>query len=537
MWKMDPVSNDWNTAKNWNPETVPDRPPDVATFGGSSRTSISLSRRANVAEIVFSPMDTVFTIGPEPGVTLTISGAGITNYSGATQNLVTSAASGLIGLLLFSRHAGAGDRVTITNRAAVGVYTYGGQTAFSDHSTAGTGTFINEGGALGGNIGGFVSFDGSASAGNGTFIGNGGTTQGSRGGLVIFVENATADHGTFMTDPSVAIGAYGGAVELLGNSIAADATFINNGGSISDAGGGATAFYAGSQADNCTLIANPGTNGGGGGEIWFFANSVGGSPRVEVFGNGFLDVSNNGTDVVAIGSLEGNGVVVLGVSGPAVGTNNLNTEFSGTIKDSWFASGGMLTKVGFGTLTLSGASSYVGGAVVSGGTLRVNNTSGSGTGSGAVQVVNGKLGGNGIIAGPVTIGTGGTNRAGLDPGVDGPGLFTIQNMLTFGTNGSYHWNLNAETLRADEVVAAGVTINIGARFLVGGRGGPSIPVGTAFTAIGNTATSPISGTFSNLPDGGTIRIGRNTLQANYAGGDGNDLILTVVQRPCQTAGD
>ena len=64
-------------------------------------------------------------------------------------------------------------------------------------------------------------------------------------------------------------------------------------------------------------------------------------------------------------------MVVLGVLGPVVGTNNLDTEFSGTIEDSWFASGGMLTKVGFGTLTLSGVSSYVGGAVVSGGTLRV----------------------------------------------------------------------------------------------------------------------------------------------------------------------
>ena len=30
------------------------------------------------------------------------------------------------------------------------------------------------------------------------------------------------------------------------------------------------------------------------------------------------------------------------------------------------------------------------------------------------------------------------------------------------------------------------------------------------------------------PDGGTITIGSNTFQADYAGGDGNDLTLTVV---------
>jgi hypothetical protein len=306
-WKSDPVSNDWNTAKNWNPETVPNGPGDVATFGDSSRTSISLSRFANVAEIVFDvagSTDTVFTIGPEPDVALTISGAGITNYSGATQNFVTGADVNFNhGLVHFSKYASAGKRVTITNRAAVGVFTYGGQTVFSDHSTAGTGTFISEGGAVGGEIeGGGVVLEDSASADKGTFIADGGTTQDSNGGYVDFGGHATADHGTFITNPGVAIDAQGGFVELLGDEIAAGAIFINNGSWIADAEGGATAFYAGSRASNCTLIANPGTNGGGGGEIWFFANSTGGFPRVEVFGNGFLDVSNAGTGAIAIGS-------------------------------------------------------------------------------------------------------------------------------------------------------------------------------------------------------------------------------------------
>ena len=52
--------------------------------------------------------------------------------------------------------------------------------------------------------------------------------------------------------------------------------------------------------------------------------------------------------------------------------------------------------------------------------------------------------------------------------------------------------------------------------------------GTTFTAIENTSRSPINGTFDNLTDGGTITIGNNTFQANYEGGDGNDLTLTVL---------
>jgi hypothetical protein len=36
------------------------------------------------------------------------------------------------------------------------------------------------------------------------------------------------------------------------------------------------------------------------------------------------------------------------------------------------------------------------------------------------------------------------------------------------------------------------------------------------------------GTFANLADASTITIGSNTFRADYEGGDGNDLTLTVV---------
>jgi hypothetical protein len=49
------------------------------------------------------------------------------------------------------------------------------------------------------------------------------------------------------------------------------------------------------------------------------------------------------------------------------------------------------------------------------------------------------------------------------------------------------------------------------------------------TLITNTSANPISGTFSNLPDGGIVTINGNNFQASYSGGDGNDLTLTVVQ--------
>ena len=60
------------------------------------------------------------------------------------------------------------------------------------------------------------------------------------------------------------------------------------------------------------------------------------------------------------------------------------------------------------------------------------------------------------------------------------------------------------------------------------NGAAALPPGTSFTVISNTSATPISGTFSNLPDGSTITMGSNTYLVSYEGGDGNDLTLTVV---------
>jgi len=104
----------------------------------------------------------------------------------------------------------------------------------------------------------------------------------------------------------------------------------------------------------------------------------------------------------------------------------------------------------------------------------------------------------------------------------------MQQTLTFGANGVYNWNVDTQSATADGVAANGVTISATALFNIFPRRNASIPIGAVFTVVDNQAATPISGAFANLPDGAMITIGSNKFQANYEGGDGNDLTLTVV---------
>src|SRR5437899_6238042 len=81
----------------------------------------------------------------------------------------------------------------------------------------------------------------------------------------------------------------------------------------------------------------------------------------------------------------------------------------------------------------------------------------------------------------------------------------------------------------DKVNANGVTINSGAMILLSGQIMGALSQGLVPTVITNTSAHPIRRTFSNLPDGGIITIHGNNFQADYEGGTGNDLTLTVVQ--------
>ncbi len=131
-------------------------------------------------------------------------------------------------------------------------------------------------------------------------------------------------------------------------STAGHATITNQGGHGFDqaSSGGATIFDGSSTADGAILIANGGVNEPGAVGFIFNGASTGGTARVEVFDNGYLDISGHQPGVT-IGSIEGSGNVFLGANRLTVGTRNINTSFSGVISGS-----GLLSKIGRGVLTL-----------------------------------------------------------------------------------------------------------------------------------------------------------------------------------------
>ncbi|MDQ2867296.1 MAG: autotransporter domain-containing protein [Verrucomicrobiota bacterium] len=535
-WNVVPGSGDWNTAGNWMPATVPNGPADTATFNFSVTSGVSLSANTEVNGITFNPFAAIYTITASPGLTLTLSGVGITNSSGITQHFV-SAANGAFtffnsatagtsttftnnggtvsgepggktvfhdtstagsatitnigttfgatgGLTEFLDTSTAGSATitnngngefiraggstvfhdtstagsaTITNNGGIVVGADGGFTEFFDTSTGGSATITNNGATVSGAFGGFTKFHDTSSASSATITNNGGTVSGAGSGstkffdastassatinnngptvsgasigVTDFNQSSTAGSATINNNGSTVSGSSGGFTDFFNASTAGSATINNNGGTVSGGGGGFTDFHDTSAAGSATLIANGGTNGGGGGQILFLNDSTGGTARVEVFGNGSLDISKHNLPGVTIGSLQGTGNVFLGAENLTVGGNNLSTTFSGVIQDGGFGggTGGSLTKIGTGTLALSGVNTYTGNTTVNGGEQDVD---GSIASPNTFANPGGTLGGMGAIGGNVA------NSGIVSPGDNSPGTLTVNGNYTQNANGT-----------------------------------------------------------------------------------------------------
>ncbi|CAN5487291.1 hypothetical protein BH20VER3_BH20VER3_13090 [soil metagenome] len=549
-WSTNPASGDWNTAANWTPQTVPSSSSDIAAFATSNQTQIAVSAITEVGGISFKPGADSFTIIAAT-YPVTLSGSGIINSSGKLQTFLCEINDGFNGVFFFRNSATAGsltsfggsegsffDFFDTTSAGSAGFDLGGGsvqsQITFLDSATAADATINVTQGA--------INFFGTSTAANARMTVSGYAIlyflENAKGGNAVatcfggkyfgnnisFADNATAEEGTYTVVGASAAGEFGSFIEFLGNATADRSTLVINGGMGAGLEGTSLIFIDTTTAGAANITANGGIDGSDGGVIFFEKKSQGGTASITLKGNSELDISTHRAPGVTIGSLAGQGSVLLGANTLTIGSNNQNTSFAGVIQGS-----GALAKVGTGTLKLSGANTYSGQTTVSAGTLAVGNTTGSGTGLGPVQVNGGTLAGTGVIAGAVTIGSGNGAGALFAPsqGAGKPTSLTLQSSLTFKADATYGYRLNLKKKKSDLVVANGVTIESGAQFDLQAVGRGRVRPGKVATVINNTAATPINGAFANLPDGAVVNVNGNNLQASYSGGDGNDLTLTV----------
>lgn len=189
---------------------------------------------------------------------------------------------------------------------------------------------------------------------------------------------------------------------------------------------------------------------------------------------------------------------------------------------------GGLTKDGPGTMELSAASTYTGPTLVSNGVLRV---SGSISGSAVtVDGINSILGGTGTV-GATTLLNGGS----VNPGVS-PGILTIGGNFTMSSGTTLSAEIDGITVGAQydqlavngTVTLAGSTLSLSGTYLTT----PTV-TNDLFTLILNDGTSDaVVGTFAGINEGDHIFApsGQDFI-ISYAGGDGNDVILTAVPEP------
>ena len=374
--------------------------------------------------------------------------------------------------------------------------------------STGTATYILSGGTLSAQ-----SLEVSSQPGRATFTQNGGAVSLVAGGI---------GYGTLYLGSGVGGGAYNlsaGSLTAVNSYIGSASSGANASSVFTQTGGthttgllAITAGYTASERGEYML-----GNGAGSGAVLAVGRIISGNngyPGTSIlhFNGGLLKATGPSTvfilrlttaDVQAGGArIDSNG---FDITVPQV----LTTGVSG-------GSDGGLTKLGAGTLTLSGANTYSGHTTVSAGTLNV-----SGSLVSAIDVgAGGTLTGGGATSTEVTVMAGGT----FAPG-SGTTPFTTLRLVMAGT---FAETISSATVfNQVKVTPSTYAVSLSGALSLNYTGGASgFSVGTVLKIIDNAGSQAIAGTFSNAAEGAILGSGGHGFRVSYVGGDGNDVTLT-----------
>jgi hypothetical protein len=270
--------------------------------------------------------------------------------------------------------------------------------------------------------------------------------------------------------------------------------------------------------------------------------------------NGGTHLTLNGPSI-SLGDLSenNNGSLVFGASTQASATAAAaslmnNSSIAGnanlTINDlfTWSSSTVNIT----GTLTLLGGALVSNGATLAGGTLVAPSPVTSGDGSGITVTGGGTVDGTpppqgpppppvpvdlagGTLAGSGTLNADLTNNGLVNPG--GPGsTATIDLLGNYTQTSSGVFQVDAGSTY--DVLGVHGTVSLGGTLQVAPLTASPPQTGQTFVILNNEGSSPISGTFSGLPEGASFSTpGGYIFQITYQGGDGNDVAITETNTP------
>ncbi|MET4119727.1 autotransporter-associated beta strand protein [Bradyrhizobium sp. JR1.5] len=361
-------------------------------------------------------------------------------------------------------------------------------------------------------------------------VNNSGTTQNfevTSGNSLVFQNSSTARGGVGAGAVIITNDA-GGQIDFFTSASAGSAT-INNLTS-------ATLNFHNTTTAATSTITNDGT-------VNFDGSSTGGGARFVNNAGGTVDISGLTSGGMTAGSIEGAGNYVLGAKTLTTGSLNTSTQVDGVISGI----GGGLTKVGTGTMTLTGLNSYTGATTISAGTLAI---SGFGSiASSSIVTVNATFDISAVTPSSAAI----TTLAGSSSGVvnmGGNGLFITNGSTEFagviqGTTGGFDVAGGTQTLSGVNTYANATQIDAGATLALKGGGSIANSASVTFTpGAGGTfdISQTTSGTSVNalfsLTAGGIVALGSKTLtitsgsffggviqDGGIAGGTGGNVVI------------